>query len=163
MFKLGTKITDLDFQNILNKTVTLSDFTGDYKILLFYRGNWCPLCMAQIKEIVNEYKELEKRNADVLLISSQPHSFTESLAKKHHVPFHFLVDVKNKIAKKLKIIHENGLPFGFQLFGYKSDVVMPTLIITDKNNKIIFADLTDNYRVRPEPSTFLKIIDDNNQ
>ncbi len=117
--------------------------------------------MAQIKEIVNQYKELEKRNADVLLISSQPHSFTENLAKKHQVPFHFLIDVKNKVAKKLHIIHENGLPFGFQLFGYETDVIMPTLIITDSTNKIIFADVTDNYRVRPEPSTFLKIIDKN--
>ena len=36
---------------------------------------------------------------------------------------------------------------------------MPTVVITDANGKIIFRDLTDNYRVRPEPETFLKILD----
>jgi len=56
-------------------------------------------------------------------------------------------------------LSENGLPFGFQVLGYDSDTVMPTIIITDKNGKILFADLTDNYRVRPEPSTFLKVLD----
>ncbi len=157
--KVGTKIGDYTFENTLKETINLHNIEGDYKILIFYRGNWCPLCMAQIKEIVNEYKELEKRKASVLLISSQPHSFTESLAKKHQVPFHFLTDLKNKVAMKLQIIDTNGLPFGFQLFGFESDIVMPTVIITDKNNNIIFADLTDNYRVRPEPSTFIKIID----
>ena len=36
---------------------------------------------------------------------------------------------------------------------------MPTILITDAGGKLIFADLTDNYRVRPEPETFLKILD----
>ena len=115
--------------------------------------------MAQIKEVVQQYKELEKRNIDMVLISSQPHKFSEKLAKKHKVPFHFLVDTDNKMAKKLNIYHKNGLPTGFQILGYNSDVILPTVIITDKNNKILFSDLTDNYRVRPEPETFFKIID----
>jgi len=38
--------------------------------------------------------------------------------------------------------------------------ILPTVIITDAEGKIIFADLTDNYRVRPEPDTFLKVIDE---
>jgi peroxiredoxin len=115
--------------------------------------------MAQIKEVVNQYKELEKRNIDMVLISSQPHKFTENLANKHKFPYHFLIDVDHKMAKHLKIYQKNGLPTGFQVLGYDSDVVMPTVIITDKNNTIIFADLTDNYRVRPEPKVFLEIID----
>jgi hypothetical protein len=51
-----------------------------------------------------------------------------------------------------------GLPFGMQLLGYDSDTVMPTVIITDDEGKIIFADLTDNYRVRPEPETFMRVL-----
>ncbi len=155
----GKTLPNFTLENGDKKEVSLSDLSGDFKIFIFYRGNWCPLCMAQIKEVVNEYKELDKRNADMVLVSSQPHKFTKSLAKKHKVPFHFLVDSENKVAKQIGILHENGLPAGFQILGYESDVVLPTVIITDKNNKIIFADLTDNYRVRPEPATFIKIID----
>ncbi|OSY88029.1 hypothetical protein WH52_08345 [Tenacibaculum holothuriorum] len=155
----GKKLPEFSLENTNKEMVNSNSFTGDFKILIFYRGNWCPLCMAQIKEVVQQYKELEKRNIDMLLISSQPHKFTKSLAKKHQVPFHFLRDIDNKVAKQLKIIHKNGLPVGFQVLGYESDVVLPTVIITDKNDKIIFADLTDNYRVRPEPETFLRIID----
>jgi hypothetical protein len=32
-------------------------------------------------------------------------------------------------------------------------------VITDPSRKIIFVDLTDNYRVRPELSTFLAALD----
>jgi hypothetical protein len=43
--------------------------------------------------------------------------------------------------------------------GYEADSVLPTVLITDPYGTIIFADLTDNYRVRPEPSTFLAALD----
>ncbi|MBW2550119.1 MAG: hypothetical protein JRE73_04995 [Deltaproteobacteria bacterium] len=43
--------------------------------------------------------------------------------------------------------------------GYDSDSVLPTVVITDPSRRIIFVDLTDNYRVRPEPSTFLAALD----
>ncbi len=155
----GKTLPFFSFQNGEKKTISTKNFSGDFSIYMFYRGNWCPLCMAQIREVVYKYKELAKRNVNMFLVSSQPHKFTQDLTEKHNVPFQFLVDVDNTVAKQIGIYHKNGLPTGFQTLGYDSDVVMPTIIITDKNNKIIFADLTDNYRVRPEPETFLKIID----
>ena len=94
-----------------------------------------------------------------MCIRDRPHKYTATLAEKFQVGFHFLVDKGNQVAKKLNILSENGLPFGFQILGYDSNTVMPTIVITDKNGKILFADLTDNYRVRPEPSTFLAILD----
>lgn len=159
---LGKTLPNFTLKNNQKEDISIDNLSGDFNIFIFYRGNWCPLCMAQIQEVVNQYKELEKRNTNMVLISSQPHKFTENLAKKHKVPFHFLVDNDNIVAKQLGILHKNGLPAGFQVFGYEADVILPTVLITDKNNKIIFADLTDNYRVRPEPETFIKVIDNYN-
>ena len=156
---VGKKLPDFILEDASKNKVKSEQFIGKTTIYLFSRGIWCPLCMAQIKEVVQQYKELEKRNVSMVLISSQPHKFSENLANKHQVPFHFLVDANNTVAKQLNIFHKNGLPTGFQALGYESDVVLPTVIITDKNGKIVFADLTDNYRVRPEPETFLTIID----
>jgi hypothetical protein len=36
--------------------------------------------------------------------------------------------------------------------------VLPTVIIVDPEGRIIFTDQTDNYRVRPDPDTFLKVL-----
>ncbi len=159
ILKIGNQLPKLDLQNSEKNTINTSKFIGNPSIFLFYRGNWCPLCMAQIKEIASQYKELEKRNVNMVLISPQPHGHTKSLSQKFNLNFHFLVDEGNKVAKKLHILAKNGLPMGFQTLGYDSDTIMPTVIITNKEGKIIFADLTNNYRVRPEPETFLKILD----
>jgi len=160
-FEVGAYLPEFILEDTDKNKISSKSFQGKSTIFMFYRGNWCPLCMAQIKEIAKQYKELENRGVTMVLTSPQPHHFSKSLAKKYNVNFQFLVDVENKVAKQLDIFHKNGLPLGMQMFGYKNDTVMPTILITDTSGKIIFADLTDNYRVRPEPETFFKILDNN--
>lgn len=159
ILKIGNLLPNFQLEDSNKNKISSEAFLGNPSIYLFYRGNWCPLCMAQIKEIAAQYKELEKRGVNMILISPQPHSFSKNLADKYKLNFNFLTDANNTVAKQLGIFAKNGIPAGFQILGYDSDTVLPTVIITDANGKIVFADLTDNYRVRPEPETFLKVID----
>lgn len=160
--KVGKKIPVFKVEDISKNIISSETFLGNPTIYLFYRGNWCPLCMAQINEIAAQYKELEKRGVTMNFISPQPHSYSNKLAKKYNLGFNFLTDTNNKAAKQLGLFSENGIPAGFQVLGFDSDTVLPTVIITDKNGKIIFLDETDNYRVRPEPETFLRVLDEYN-
>ena len=160
MLEIGKTLPALDFIDQNGEAINTDSFKGKKLIYLFYRGNWCPLCMAQIKEISEQYREINELGTEVLLISPQPHRFTVSLAKKMDVPFLFLTDVENKVAKQLGIYAKAGTPLGMEVFGFKSDTVLPTVIITDETGKIIFSDQTDNYRVRPEPETFLEVLNE---
>jgi len=159
ILKVGNRLPNFELEDTDKNKISSFTFFGQPSIFLFYRGNWCPLCMAQIKEIVAQYKALEDRGVHMVLISPQPHQYSKNLAKKFNVNFNFLTDANNTVAKQLGIFAENGIPAGFQAFGYGSDTVLPTVIITNTKGNIVFADLTDNYRVRPEPETFLKVID----
>ncbi len=159
--KIGKKLPVFEVEDISKNIISSETFLGNPSIYLFYRGNWCPLCMAQIKEIAGQYKELEKRGVTMNFISPQPHSYSNKLAEKYNLGFNFLTDTDNKVSKQLGIFSENGIPAGFQAFGFDSDTVLPTVIITDATGKIIFLDETDNYRLRPEPETFLEVLDNN--
>ena len=132
---------------------------GKHGLYMFVRGNWCPLCMAQVKEIAGQYRELEARGVEVFLIARQSDEHTRALAERFDVPIRFCSDRDGALARKLGIEHVGGLPFGMEPMGYQSDTILPTVVIADPNRRIIFADLTDNYRVRPEPSTFLAALD----
>ena len=156
---LGSSLPNLIFTGNSGEQVSSSDFAGKKVLYMFYRGNWCPLCMAQIKEVAEQYQELERRGVEVVLISPQPVSHSVSLARKMKVNFHFLTDEANAMARKLKIDQRYGTPLGMEVFGYKSETVLPTVIITDEEGKILFLDQTDNYRVRPEPETFFEVLD----
>jgi|TARA_B100000315_G_scaffold145759_2_gene134637 peroxiredoxin len=157
---VGAKLPAFKLQDENGKTVPSDSFFGAPAVLLFYRGNWCPLCMAQIKEIAGQYRRLAELGATVALISPQPQGHTRRLAARFEVPFRFLVDAGNRTAEQLGIAIDNGIPFGFQVLGYDSDTVMPTVIVTDATGTILLADQTDNYRVRPEPMTFIRVLEE---
>ena len=160
LIKSGNKLASFPLTDVDGKTVSSDIFHGSATIFMFFRGNWCPLCMAQIKEIAAKYQELSALGARVVLISPQPESHTSSLASKFDVNMEFYSDKHNQAAKILNIDVKNGLPTGMQVLGYDSDTVMPTVIIIDENGTILYNDATENYRVRPEPEAFLKVLQD---
>ena len=91
--------------------------------------------------------------------SSQPQNHNRKLAQRFDVPIQFLRDKNNKAARSLGIVAPWGIPLGAQLLGYSSETAMPTVIITGKNGKMLWAHQTDNYRLRPDPETFLPIVE----
>ncbi len=155
---LGALLPGFTLENLQGETVSSSRFRGKHHVLVFYRGNWCPLCSAQIRELAAHYRDLQALDTEVVLISSQPQSHSRKLAEKFEAPMQFLRDPDNSAAKQLGIVHRFGTPMGMQALGYGNDTVMPTVIITSPDGSILFADETDNYRVRPDPVLFLEII-----
>ena len=154
---VGKQLPDFTLYSANGEEVKSATIRQAPALLMFYRGNWCPLCMAQIKEVAAQYRELSDRGVGIYLISNQSETFTQDLAKKFDVPMNFMVDRDATVAKRLGIAHQNGTPAG--LAGYESETTMPTVVISNEGGEIIFADLTDNYRVRPEPETFLAVLD----
>ncbi|PVZ70482.1 peroxiredoxin family protein [Pelagibaculum spongiae] len=146
------ELTDAD-----GNKVTSLQLANKPSLMIFYRGNWCPLCMAQIKEVAKAYQQLESMGIRVAMISSQPANHTKVLSEKFKVDFDWLIDNNNQAAQTLGLVDEGGTPAVFLLQGHRADTAMPTVVMTDATGKVIFADLTDNYRVRPEPETFIAI------
>ncbi len=157
---VGRRLPAFTVEDENGAPVTADRFFGGPALFLFYRGNWCPFCMAQIGELAERYEELIRRGVSVVLISPQPHGHTRALARKYDLPFHFLVDVDNRAAETLGIVARGGVPFGLEMLGYEADTVLPTVILTDAEGVVRWVDETDNYRVRPEPETFLRVLDE---
>lgn len=149
---VGSPLPLFRLESLDGHTVSSESFRAKPHLLLFYRGNWCPFCTAQIEELAHAYRRLEELGVSIVLISPQSIKKNQSLAKHFDVPMVFLRDPNSIAAKQLGILHKWGTPMGMQLLGYDSDTVMPTVILTDTQGRIILSDQTDNYRVRPEPS-----------
>ncbi len=139
------------------KLIPSSTLLARPALLVFYRGNWCPFCVAQIKEISAQYNELEQLGVSVLFVSPQSPKEQAKLGKMFDCNVQFLRDVDNNAATVLGIKHEFAVPAGMQILGYDNDAPLPTLILTDHQGKVIYKNETDNYRVRPEPEVFIAI------
>lgn len=160
VLQVGRKLVDFELEDEDGRCLTTADLIGSPTVLIFYRGNWCPLCMAQVREVAASWREIERRGAKVILVSPQPADHSRSLARRFDAPMRFLTDPGGRAAKILHIEHPGGTPTGLQALGYDSDTVLPTVVIADARNVIRYVDLTDNYRIRPEPDALLAALDE---
>ena len=155
---VGSNLPVFELESLDGLVVSSESFMTKPHLLLFYRGNWCPFCTAQIEELAAAYQQLEEMGITVVLISPQPVEKNQRLATRFNVAMTFLRDKDGTAAKQLGIHHKWGTPMGMQVLGYESDSVLPTLLLTDAQGLIIFSDQTDNYRVRPEPKEFAALL-----
>jgi peroxiredoxin len=140
--------------------VSSTRYLGAPAVFLFIRGNWCPFCMAQVKELAALYRRITEMSAKIVIIAGQSQSHTRKLSARFDVPMDFLYDPDLNTARQLGLFHESGTPVGIQALGYSSDTIMPSVLITDASGIVRYADLPDNYRLRPEPEQFLWILDE---
>ena len=158
VLKLGNTLPDLTFSTYDNHPFYSSSLLGKKVVYVFYRGNWCPVDMAQIKELCKQYDYIQTLGGEIVLVSPQPHSESKKLAELNKIDFRFLTDDENKMACLLEIENKYGVPKGIGMSKYDVDTVYPTVIITDELGKIIYLDQTDNYRIRPAPEQYMEVL-----
>lgn len=153
----GEKLPHFELKTTEGELFSSEQFKGAAWLLVVYRGNWCPLCMTQIREVAARYIDLDRLGVKVALISPQPEAKTQALANKFSVPMKFFVDSDFKASKKLGLVHPDGVPFGLKWFGHGEDTALPTVLLVNKHGRIVYSDQTSNYRVRPEPEQFIQV------
>lgn len=156
---VGNRLPRFEVFDIDGTAVSSESFLGKPTALVFIRGNWCPLCVAQVRELAGQYQSLAARGIEVALISPQPLDETRALAERFGVAFRYLQDAAATAASSLGLRHERGVPPGVTKLGYEADTVFPTVIVIDESGTVVFSDQTDDYRVRPEPALFIAALE----
>lgn len=154
----GQSLPRFEARDIQGRRVSSDELKGRPALYMFYRGNWCPFCRAQVREITARYRELTDRGVEVALVSPGDHDLTRRVAEIFEIPLHFWVDEGLAAARALGIVDEEGVPAGPLRRRHGRDTVLPTVVITDAQGRILFSDQTRNYRVRPEPEIFLRVL-----
>ena len=141
---VGGKMPEFDLADLDGAAVRAADFRGKPAIFLFFSGNECPFCVAQVQEIAARHPELAALDVRLALVSPQSADRTRRLATQVGLSAPFHVDRGNAAARELGIAREGS--------------VMPTVVVTNANATILYSDQTDNYRVRPEPDIYISIL-----
>ena len=71
-----------------DQTLTLPDaFAGDFGVVLFYRGAWCPYCNAQLRAFERASQALADGGIRVAALSVDDKETTVALVEKHTLTF----------------------------------------------------------------------------
>ena len=77
----------------------LSARRGERVILLFYPGDFTPVCTKQFCSYAERYEDIERLDAEIVGISAQPVERHDDFKSMHSIPVPLLADVDRKVAK----------------------------------------------------------------
>lgn len=133
-----------------------SDFFGEKKtVLVFYRGDWCPVCNLQLREFVVDFKKFENTNAQIIAISVDDSLKENTQKQKIDADFIFLSDPEHKIIDLYSIFDKGGLTG--KIHG-KNSYAKPSVFIIDKKGILRYKHVGKHFRDRPKNNELLKIL-----
>ncbi len=88
LLRPGDPFPELMISAIGGGALTLPDvFAGDFAVVLFYRGAWCPYCNAQLRAFERASQALATAGIRIAALSVDDEETTATLAEKHKLTF----------------------------------------------------------------------------
>ena len=153
----GQTLPDFQALDEQGNAVHSADLRGAPAVLLFVRGNWCPFCSSQVKNLTRYYKDVVDLGARLVLVTPKPLQTTKRVAEFFNVEFEFWLDESLAVARQLDLLHVGGVPSGAQN-DYGDDTVWPTALVVDSEGRIVFVSLSKFIADRPDPKKLLAAI-----
>ena len=98
--KIGDKAPDFTLQSNKGESVTLSEFSGKKKVVLFfYPMDESPVCSREAEAFRDNYEAFSELGAEVIGISSQSVESHKEFARHHKLPYILLSDGNNRVRK----------------------------------------------------------------
>jgi peroxiredoxin len=91
--------------------------------------------------------EIRRLDGEVLAISVDPVERAREIVEAHGLEFALLSDPQAAVVREYGVLHEGGGPFG--------DIARPACFLLDRQGRIVWRDLTENWRVRVRPDRVL--------
>ncbi|MEO6829375.1 MAG: peroxiredoxin-like family protein [Acidobacteriaceae bacterium] len=151
-------------------SVRSADFLALGSVIVnFFRGRWCPYCMAELAAWRDAYPRLRAKGALLVAVSPQTVHQNDLLLHQHPLPFPVLSDEGGLVAasfglaysvpdyhqKHLRRILVN-LPF---INGDASwNLPLAATYVVRPGGTIAFAQAHADFRVRPEPEDVLAVL-----
>lgn len=126
-------------QNENNENICLSDYKGAHHVLLiFVRGEWCPLCHIMLRAYMKESALFREKNVFLLVVGPDPTGVNKKMAQDLKLDFHILSDPGLKViqAYRLKIQARHLLHAG--KYNEEREIPLPASFLIDKNGFIRF-------------------------
>ncbi len=87
-FKPGDKAPDFTINDLAGKQHRLYDYLNGHKtVLLFYRGEWCPVCNLYLHSLQEKLAEFQEANVRILAVSTDTPENSQKLVGKHNLDF----------------------------------------------------------------------------
>lgn len=130
-------------------------------VLVFYRGNWCPYCNKELKNLQDSLTLLTYKKAQVVAISPEASAGIAETVKKTGAVFPVLYDKEAKVAKAYQVAYEVDEKTTTRYKSFGTDLLkineqkgapilpVPAVYIINRDGAITYRYFNEDYRKRP--------------
>lgn len=129
----------------------LSDLRGSPVLLKFYRGYWCPYCVAELTQLNDFAKDFTALGIKLVAVSSDRVDELRPFKRKHDWAIRLVADPALAIHQLYNVQHRNFTPKR----GPFRDLAIPTTILIDKDGRVLWLEQAIDFRVRPQAAIVL--------
>ena len=151
----GKPLPEFSALDEAGKPLESRDLRGTPVVMIFVRGNWCPFCSRQVKNLTGYYKDIVDRGARLIFVTPRPQETTRRVAEFFNVELEFWLDESLTATRKLGLLLEAAVPRDYYK-EYGSDTIWPTSLVIDASGVIRYVALSKHIVDRPNPKTLLR-------
>jgi peroxiredoxin len=165
---VGDEAPDFTLPDQLGRPASLRErLSCGSVVLAFYRGDWCPFCNLQLRELHKALPEIKARGASLLAVSPQAPDRALSISEKAGLAFDVLSDVQQDVIKayKLQFTVPDDLQdlivnvFHTNLAHETADgswrLPIPATLIVDRMGVVRATHVSADFRTRMEPAAII--------
>jgi peroxiredoxin len=168
--KPGDKAPGFELPDAHGRTFILADRLAQGPVVLvFYRGRWCPYCIAQLEELEKMRVEFEGHQATIAAISPQKLQHSGFTAEQHGLRFAVLTDAGNEVARQYGVAwplpdalvsHYRGVFVNLENANAGKDWVlpMPATFVIAPDGTVVWSQVDPDFTRRAEPSEVLRVV-----
>ena len=158
--EVGNKFANAKVLTEEGKEIGITElFEGKKVLVSFVRGSWCPFCNVEMAHLMSYYKELQKNDVEVIVISPMNIELLKKWKDEMQMPFSIAQDKELALSKALAIDfelqdfvapHYEALGIDVKMFNQtdKAELVLPAVYLIDESGVITFRYMDVNYGAR---------------
>ena len=169
--KAGATAPEFIAKDNAGKTVNLKALLKEHKavVLFFYRGQWCPYCNKQIKQLQDSLQLLTGKGAYVIGVTPETSENINKTIDKTHASFSMVQDAGYKIMKAYDVnytvdpvlfgrLQHNGIDLEKNNGNTDHVLPVPATYIINRSGKITYVHFDKDYTKRPSVSDILEAL-----
>lgn len=166
--KVGERAPNFVLPNAFGNVISLFDCLKSGPIILkFYRGEWCPICNLDLREIQQYVNQFNEFNTKILAISVQKPDDALSITQKNELEFEVLSDSNQEVIKAYKLQFDPGKDYhqrrDLSVLNGDGSITLPVpaTFVINQDFTVIACHVEANYTERMPPEEILKILKKN--
>jgi peroxiredoxin len=148
---VGSKAPDFRSFDSDGREFRLSELSGSRVLLKFFRGTWCPYCVADLRLWNAQRGELRALGLKLVAVSHDSVAELRQFKSKHGWDMTLVADPDLEIIRRYNLQNRNFTPKG----GPFRDMAIPATILIDADGKVLWMSQADDFRVRSHPVNVL--------